>query len=443
MEARAPSRSWLVRGRRATVVLLILLTLLFGARAILDAWMGSRLNDAIARIEKQYGPLRYDPVRKLDAWKKWPRRIAPDNRARLLDAAAASVTAGSEKAELALGAGTPAPKGDVAREIAEQNREAVRLAIEAAGLRHSNWEISWGAELSNVPNLLNHILLAKVLVATAQHQADAGRPDDAMAALGAGFSQAAAMGSEPASVMTVNAISKVGLQVNALKDILERSEPSGPALAALAAAIDENLHIRPAREALLGELKHTRSRWSLMERGWLWGARTVDHAVPALPTAWMRGLGWFLRPVIRHLAVRELADLARAVDAASEPRGRRAREFVPDDRQGLGALPSSRRYAAGLIDAGDRSNAQLVLTATAVALRRFRLDHGAYPASLDELAPSYLTTLPLDPFTDRPPEYSRDGAGFVLRARIPELPVPPGSHRVSGYRDPAEWKLTR
>ena len=54
-----------------------------------------------------------------------------------------------------------------------------------------------------------------------------------------------------------------------------------------------------------------------------------------------------------------------------------------------------------------------------MALRRFRLDHGTYPNALDELAPMYLKTMPLDPFTDRPPEYVRQGAGFELRADRP------------------------
>ncbi len=97
--------------------------------------------------------------------------------------------------------------------------------------------------------------------------------------------------------------------------------------------------------------------------------------------------------------------------------------------------------AAALIEAGDRSLAQMRLTAIAVALRRFRLDHGAYPNSLDELVPSYFKAVPLDPFTDRVPEYTREGTGFALRARIPGAPFRSGERRLPGYGDPSEWKL--
>jgi hypothetical protein len=438
-----PSGRWLIRGRRVAVVVLILGAVLFGARAIADLWFGRQLTSEVARIEKQYGPLRYDPVRKVDAWKKWPRGTAPDNRARVLDAAAASVTTGTEAAELALiNAGAPIPRGAVAHEIAETNREAVRLAVKAAGLQHSNWGISWAGELSNVPNLLDHLLLSKALIATAEDHVDAGRADDAMEALAAGFAQASAMGMEPASVMTVNAGHNAGLQINALKDILERSEPSGAALGRLAAAVDENLQVSPAREALLGELKHARAKWPLMERGWLWGAATVDHAVRHSPTAWMRGVGWFLRPAIRYAEIRDMALLARAVDAASVPRSQRSKEFVRDDPQFL-RQPTAVQSAAGLIEAGDSWRAELVLTSTAIALREFRLEHGAYPAALGELVPTYLKALPLDPYTDKPAEYRRDGSGFVVRAAIPSRKLPPGAFRIPDYRDPAEWKLTK
>src|SRR5512140_637776 len=102
MEDVKPPKHWIVRSRRVLVALLLLGIEGLGARAALDAWMGRRLGDEIARLEKQYGPLRYDPIRKIDAWRRWPRETAPDNRARILDAAAASITASSERVELAL-----------------------------------------------------------------------------------------------------------------------------------------------------------------------------------------------------------------------------------------------------------------------------------------------------------------------------------------------------
>jgi len=99
--------------------------------------------------------------------------------------------------------------------------------------------------------------------------------------------------------------------------------------------------------------------------------------------------------------------------------------------------------AYNLINAGDMDTASFGLAATAVALRRFRLDHGTYPNALDELAPVYLKTVPIDPYTGRPPEYVRQGAGFELRARVPRAPVHPGDVKIAGVGSAWEWKVPR
>jgi hypothetical protein len=49
-----------------------------------------------------------------------------------------------------------------------------------------------------------------------------------------------------------------------------------------------------------------------------------------------------------------------------------------------------------------------------LALAAYRDDHGTFPATLDALAPDYLKSVPVDPFTDQAFCYRRDGAGYVL-----------------------------
>jgi hypothetical protein len=73
----------------------------------------------------------------------------------------------------------------------------------------------------------------------------------------------------------------------------------------------------------------------------------------------------------------------------------------------------------GAIESGDLFASELNAAELAVALRRFRLDRGAYPDELSALAPEYLASVPIDPFTGRPPVYTRKGAGFELHAEGP------------------------
>jgi len=426
---------WPVRTRRLLVIILIVVFSVLAVRTVLDIWMGRRLNDEIARLETQYGPLRWDPVRKRNPWRGWPRWLSPENRARMIDAAAARVVLSDANRELIYLPRTATTlTADQARAVADENRDAVQLAIRASRLQHSNWWVAYLAEPDGVPNLGNLHYLSTVLAIAARSDTDAGRTDDAVADVTAGFAQSAAMLAEPVAIMSVNAMSVVREQMDALSDILARAEPSGPALASLAVAIDENLPASPMREVMLGDLKHSVFVWPWIERGYFDGRRD-----PRTPSWWTRAAtsaaARLVRPVIRFMAERNLSDKAGAVDAASMPRNRRAAPFQTSGR--------ARSEVGALIDLGDDWTASVGLAADAVALRRFRLDHGAYPTTLDELVPTYLKAVPLNPYSGRQPEYVRQGAGFELHARVPPIPVPPGSITIPGRTSPWDWKVPR
>jgi hypothetical protein len=68
-----------------------------------------------------------------------------------------------------------------------------------------------------------------------------------------------------------------------------------------------------------------------------------------------------------------------------------------------------------------RTRAQLRLLRTELALREFRLRHGAHPAKLDELAPECVAVVPVDPFAEQPLRYRRQGEGYLLYSVGPDL----------------------
>ena len=68
--------------------------------------------------------------------------------------------------------------------------------------------------------------------------------------------------------------------------------------------------------------------------------------------------------------------------------------------------------------AGFTENALLSVT---LALRAFRLEHGAYPKALQELTPFYLHSVPDDPFAlSGPLHYRRTGTRYVLYSIGPD-----------------------
>jgi hypothetical protein len=54
------------------------------------------------------------------------------------------------------------------------------------------------------------------------------------------------------------------------------------------------------------------------------------------------------------------------------------------------------------------------LTKTTLAIERYRNKHGQPPDALDQLKPTYLTTIPIDPFDGNPLRYIRDSSQYLV-----------------------------
>ena len=81
----------------------------------------------------------------------------------------------------------------------------------------------------------------------------------------------------------------------------------------------------------------------------------------------------------------------------------------------------SKRIVSSLIpnveiisDADDRASAALVLADCAAALERYRLAKGEPPASLADLVPTFLPSIPVDPLTDAPMGYRIENDRWTL-----------------------------
>jgi hypothetical protein len=65
-------------------------------------------------------------------------------------------------------------------------------------------------------------------------------------------------------------------------------------------------------------------------------------------------------------------------------------------------------------EASLRSRAELRCAAVALAAERYRLAHGSWPESLEQLTPRFLAKVPLDPFDGKPLRYRRLADGVVV-----------------------------
>ncbi len=77
------------------------------------------------------------------------------------------------------------------------------------------------------------------------------------------------------------------------------------------------------------------------------------------------------------------------------------------------------QVADAAYDALYRNSAYWV-TLVAIAMERFRLEHGEYPETLESLAPAYLDSLPDNPYTNKPFVYQRIKRCYAIASKLEE-----------------------
>jgi len=411
------------RRRRWRVVILSAILLLLVSYTGLDAWAGRRVAREVARLEAKYGS--FDEATLQVA-------IVPpaDNRARIVRAAAALTIplTGSSLSAVRLKATEPVPAET--RAFAMANGPAIRMAAEIGTRRQSSWEVEyrWPGDRPPWGGIRT---LSDALFVTSLLDIEAGRAEEAAKAITTGLAVASTLRQEPdliSQLMRMSALSSRPLE--ALQQLITRLEPSKEALADVATLLAESRSPDPMQVGLLGETKMANAVLARMEAG------RGDDRVGAV---WSGPLGRIGRPFVRLSRAGYLRQMGRLLDVQTGPRPLPAPVDTPNppiwawsDRLAYGFTRGIERS----IETGDDYVSELGATEVAVALRRFRLDHGTYPESLSMLTPAYLASVAIDPYTGQPPVYARAGAGFTLRARIG-----PSSRPVA--RPALEWTVAK
>ncbi len=110
----------------------------------------------------------------------------------------------------------------------------------------------------------------------------------------------------------------------------------------------------------------------------------------------------------------------------------------------LGSVWYDRLGFREVADRATRGLATYELLRTAAALAAWRLDHQddatAYPERLEDLVPVYLPAVPVDPFSDEPFVYERQGNGYLL-ASVAENGVYDGGNNEDRSIIDGEWNI--
>ena len=389
------------RRRRWQLLVLVSPLIVLGAYFGADLWAGHRVNQAAARFDERYGGLS---VRHLTTA---PVQAA-DNRARLVRAAAALAVPLSPAATTALTGVTRSseirPLPAELRAFVEANMPALSLLADASRRAESSWEIEY-TDPSNAPPFMDLRVLWHAAYVAALFKIEDGQPDEAAKYVAAGLAMAASLRQEPSLIAQLIRVAMATQQIDAIQRLLTRAEPSKGSLDEIALRLQENRSPDPMQVGLLSEARMAHAMLTRMEQG-----RRV------------------LRPFVRTAHASYLRHVEQLLDVQAGPRPRPP--FKP-----FSSFPLLGRFTDGFtagleraITTGDDFNSVLGAAELAVALRRCRLDRGAYPDDLTMLVPAYLPAIPMNPFTGKPPAYARQGSGFTLSApqsRAHDRPSPP------------------
>jgi hypothetical protein len=422
------------RRRRVWRVVIGLLLLLIGAFVASDVWSRYRVRVEVARLEENYGSL---DIASLQA----PPVPDADNRATVARAAAGLTVRpdniGSALSSLTIKHPSSPVSADL-RAFAEANRAAVRLAADIRTRRQSNWDaghkriISDGSRLP----LMEIRTLSDAIWVTAVLDMEAGRPDDAATAIGSGLALAASLRQEPEMISELIRIAVASRQLEGVHQLITRAAPSNAALEDLARWLAENRGPEPMTAALRGEMTMVNAAFTKMA-----GGRVDPGTATISPDSWPSWprphLGYFAqagRPVVRLAHARYLARMREILEAQSDPRPRPAPPEPSEPARWDYVEKLARVFILGIeraVQTGHEFTSELGATEVAVALRRFELDRGHYPDDLSQLVPAYLTAIPTDPYTRKPPAYAREAGGFTLRAERASTDAT--------HRRPREW----
>jgi hypothetical protein len=381
------------------------------------------LDAELARLEPQHGNLR---VRTFAA----PSVPATENRARLVKAALALALPASPAAQTAIRPFGTASDSEVVppelRTFVEENREAIQLAARFGTRPKTSWDIDYGGGYLPFLELQS---LSNILYLNALVELEATRPDEAARMIAIGLAASSSLNNGPQLIAQLIRMGVAERHVMAVRRLLMQSEPSKPALENLAHWLKENRG-DPARLGLEAELAYGSTTMTHMEEG---RADLLGTQFPGARLA-LR----IVRPFVRLAHVRYLQSMDRLITIQAGPRPRPAWEppkaspWSPYDHFVTGTFSSG---LARTIQTGDDYLSMLGASEIAVALRRYKLDHGSYPGDLAALTPQYLERLPMNPYTGQVPVYAREGEGFVLHAPRDETYRP---------KQPAQdWKISK
>lgn len=328
----------------------------------------------------------------------------------------------------------------------DMNRPALAKAREAFALPQSRYpiDLSFGAE-TPMPHLSQIKALAMIASFEAILAGESHRPGDSMDGLTTILGLGRTLESEPILISQLMRMSIMNIAVRTLEYRLNTEGMSETELSQLARGFAARETTNQVARALIGERAMTIPYFRMSvgeiqrqtaedEEG---SARKTSRVVTGPRPLLVTLSGFFERDQLFFLRVMEtniaLAQLPPPRCLASQQVLENASAEAESHYYLLSAmtLPALSRVVREV-----KATAELRLATTAIAVERFRLEHGRLPHNLGELVPQFLRTTPADPFDGSPLRYRRLEKGYTLYS------VDSDGHDDGGREKPERKKST-
>jgi len=316
---------------------------------------------------------------------------------------------------------TPLPPEMLAetRKYLEARRNVVELIHMGSALPRCVYSVRWDGLMTLVPHLTYARRSARIIALQMWLYAEEGRSEDTAMLTEDGLILGKSLLAEPAGISGNVAIAIETLIVDqGLSRVLSRTSPSNEELARVEKALLQAAEDVSLRTAFAGEVAMVSDLYDRLLGGQVYTTTKEGRLVSATPArrAWL----WFVRGDVKSNRAKAIRLVLEMVEKA----GNRAPEALKADyRDGWKARLAGVKYvdcgllAEGLAKlpvAGEKMRAKLRAAAACVAAMRFRNGTGSWPERLEELVPSYLDAVPLDPFTGNRLLYSVKDDGIIV-----------------------------
>jgi hypothetical protein len=447
----------LLRRYRKTTIVVVLLFLLLGLYAFLEALGRAALNRQIAAIRAAGEPLTLE---ELEA--RHPAIPDDENMALLLSEAGPRVAAaqegwgaplstaeywtvirmpGSVRYVPRLGARWPVKTLEAIRDFLESEAKAMALVRRAGQMARGCYSIEWTSPpVSTVlPQLRWHRSLVNALCLEAVLAMHDGRIEEAVQAIEYATRIGRTVSEDPFAISSLMAQSHDVLTLKTATAIVNLGEPGDESLARLTACAKEMVDRIDLRRSLSSEraLFYETHLWlqtgGTLEQLQMPGGGSMELGPYAL-TRLIPGRAELDAIAGLKFHTRTLAALSKGEAVAYHEGQRIEQEYEELPKYYFVTKHLSPIYWRA-IWVTNQNRMKVRAFRAALAAERYRAARGDYPEDLSTLVPDYLDAIPLDPLTDEPLRYQREPDGIIVWLSGDAPPDEDATHPLRTLRD--------